>query len=153
MARFRFNLQKVLEAREALEQKARREFGEAQRRLLDRKKSLNNIISRREQLHLEMSHRRKQKMPVRFFKDDIDYDFQLKLEIKSRRKQVDQAAKELEKKRRKLLQAMKDRKMMEKLRERRLEEFKKEIADQEAKFADDLAGRKAFFSGRGEFNI
>jgi flagellar FliJ protein len=58
---------------------------------------------------------------------------------------VDKAHKELEKKRKKLTEAMKERKIMEKLREKKYQYFQDEVKTEEFNFADDIAGRKAFF--------
>lgn len=143
MPRFNFKLQKVLEARLSFEELAKREFGEAQRELVRQKHTLNILITTSETFIIEMTERRKKGAPVMIFKADIERDWSNKRNIREQRVRVKKAEDFLEKKRLKLVQAMKERKVMERLREKHLQDFKHNLLKEEIKFSDDIAGIRA----------
>ena len=145
MARFRFKLQKVLEARQSLEDSARREFGAAMRELHRQERIRDELLAEQELLLGEMGSRRGKKSTVEEFVQDIQYEWILKHRIKSQKIKVKAAQEELEEKRKMLTEAMKQRKIMEKLKERHWEVFRKKNNKDEMKFADEIAGRKAHF--------
>ena len=145
MARFHFRLQKVLDARRAFEDNAKREFGAVQRETARLREIRDSLIKQRMSFLVEMGERRKQKLPVQLFVKDIQYEWLMRQKIKERKEAVKKAEMKMGKKREELVLAMKKRKIMEKLRERRWEEFVDENKAEELKFADEIAGRNAFF--------
>lgn len=145
MPRFHFKLQKVLEARQSFEDLAKREFGDALRELYRQESMRDELLKEREELLLEMGNRRSLKSTAESFARDIQYEWNLHQRIKAQSRRVEEARGELEKKRKKLIEAVKDRKIMEKLREKRWEEFRKKMNIEEFKFADEIAGRRAHF--------
>ncbi len=145
MARFRFRLQKVLEARRAFEDNAKRELGSAQRELTRQRRIRDNLITERRDFLVEMSERRKHRLPAQLYVEDIQYEWQLRLRIREQRNEVKKAERTVEQKREALVKAMKERKMMEKLRERHWERFKEKVKAEEFAFADEISGRNAQF--------
>ncbi len=140
MARFRFKLQKVLEARQTFEKQAKREFGEAQLKLREEQESLENFINDAREFKKDMVVRRRGGAIVKQFQDDIQRDWTNKRKIRDQRHRVKKAEDFAEEKRLKLVEAMRDRKVMEKLREKYLAVFIKEVRKNDMKFADDIAG-------------
>ncbi|NQS98242.1 MAG: flagellar export protein FliJ [candidate division Zixibacteria bacterium] len=148
MARFRFKLQKVLDVRRSFEDNAKREFGEAKRVLAQLTGALEDLIDQRECLLIEMTEHRKQGAIVMQFQDDIQREWQFRMDIRQQKHRIRKAQEELENKRKKLVQAMKDRKIMEKLRERNLQEFMESVRKEELRFSDEIAGRSSHFADK-----
>ena len=146
MPRFQFRLQKVLEARVSFEDQAKREFGDAQRKLHEDKLALEDLVAITESFRVEMTTRRREGSTVRQFRDDLQQDWMNKRRIGDQRHRIKKSEELVEKKRQKLVQAMKDRKVMEKLREKHYEQFIKDVRKEEIKFADDIAGIRAAHS-------
>jgi len=146
MARFQVRLQKVLEARISLEDQAKREFGDAQRKLHEEKLVLEDLFAVTDSFRIEMAVRRREGSTVRQFRDDLQQDWMNKRRISDQKHRIKKSEEMVEKKRQKLVQAMKDRKVMEKLREKHYDEFVKDVRLEEMKFADDIAGIHAAHS-------
>ncbi len=143
MAKFRFKLQKVLDARISFERQAQRELGNALRQLAENEAELASLIRNAEDFKKEMAERRQRGSTVMQFRDDINRDWNNRRNISDQRYRVKKAGEEVEKRRIRLIKMMKDRKIMEKLRENQLLEFKKQQQREELKFADDIAGINA----------
>lgn len=148
MALFRFKLQKVLEARKSFEDNAKREFGEAKRVLTQLAGALEDLIDQRERFLIEMAEHRQRGATVMQFQDDIQREWQFRMDIRQQKHRVRKAQEELENRRKKLVQAMIDRKIMVKLRERHLREFKENMRKEELRFSDEVAGRSSHFADK-----
>lgn len=146
MAVFRFKLQKVLDVKLSFEELAKRDFGQAQRQLIAERNQMAEFVEAAAEFKLEMAERRKRGSTVREFQNDINRDWTNRRNIRDQRFKVSKAEGVLENKRQELIQAIKDRKIMEKLREKHFRQFQEEVKKEEMKFADEIAGRRSFFT-------
>ena len=146
MPQFRFKLQKVLEARQTFEDIAKREFAKARTELTKQMEILEDLLNQRENFLLVMSERRKRKSTVKEFQNDLQHEWQFRMHIRDQRHVITKAREELEKKRQKLIQAVKEKRILEILRDKQKRKFIENLKKQEIKFADDIAGRNAHLS-------
>jgi len=146
MAVFRFKLQKVLDAKTSFEERAKREFADAQRQLTEENNELANLVKLTADFKLEMAVRRRKGSIVMNFQNDLSRDWTNRRNITSQRFKVSKAERLLEEQRQKLVQAMKERKIMEKLKEKRFREFKEQASKEEMKFSDEIAGQRSYFA-------
>ena len=145
MARFQFKLQKVLETRLTFEDLAKRRFGEAVREVRKQEEIRDDLIRQRENHLNDMADRRKLPSTVVQFSQDIQYEWMLKMKIRRQNDVVTKVKQKMEKRRRELVEAIKERKIMENLRQKQFDEFRKLQKKDDIKFADEIAGRKAHF--------
>ena len=116
MIRFQFKLQKVLDTRLTYEDLAKRKFGEAVREVKIQEDIRDEIIFERENHLKDMGERRKLPSSAEHFSQDIQYEWVLKMKIRRQKDVVAKAKQKMEKKRRELIEAIKERKIMENLR-------------------------------------
>ncbi len=137
---FKFKLQSVLEAREKKFEDRQLEFVKVQNKLLEAKKALEFLYSEVEQTQkgLELIIKAG-KMDYTLIFCHQNYLSKLDLDIKNQHGLIKTIEKELEKKNKLMLEALKEKTMMEKLKEKALEDFKKYIERQEMINIDEIA--------------
>lgn len=138
MAKFRYRMQSILDITNQMENQAKMELGQAQRRLLDEEERLQYLRDRKE-VYLEEGRRaRLNALSVQELKDNeyavARMDEFIAIQIANVRK----AEKEVEAARLRLQEIMKERKSHERLREKALEQFVAEENKKESKEVDEL---------------
>lgn len=146
MKKFKFRLQRVLDAKQSVEDQRKRELGVAQQVLAAEEKTLA-------QLHAELEEVRKAERKlmqggVKAGELMVQHRWKRELGVKleSQAKKVRKASEEIEVARERLVEASKDKKVLEKLKEKRLEEHNKEVQNQQQNLLDDIGARR---NGRG----
>lgn len=138
MRKFQFNLQRVLDFRETIEDKLLGELA-ASRAQHDREfEKLSQIMRARDQFRRKMRKQLAGSDPdairrAYFYLND------LVRQVQSQELAVMSAAEQRNMKTAEVLDASKDRKVMERLKDYKLVEYKSEMQSQEQKFLDDLA--------------
>ncbi|NLM74107.1 MAG: flagellar export protein FliJ [Clostridiaceae bacterium] len=142
MAKFKFRLQTYLNLKIQLEKDARNELGLATIKLQQEKEKLKNIV---DCIDLYTDKFRKactgQIQPakineIKTYLEHLDHRKQIQL------LNVKKAQENVDKKREKLIEIMKEKKVLEKLREHKFEEYKKEEERSEQQRVDELVSYK-----------
>ena len=138
MAVFRYKMQGILNVKEKLETRAKQDFAEANRKLVEEKEKLASLQSRKaayleEGIALRMEH-----IDVRKIKENKLAVMKMDEYISNQIIQINQAAKAVERTRTALQELVQERKAHEKLKENALAEFMKEELSQESKEIDQL---------------
>ena len=143
MKRFRFRLQRVMDARVTIERQRQRDMAEAQGELADQQKKLKELEAELEET--ERDQRNMVQRPVKAGDALIQHRWhrELRTRIRVQQEQVAKAATKVEEARVRLVEASKDRKVLEKLKERRLEEYHKEELTQQQNQLDDVGARRS----------
>lgn len=138
MSVFRFRMQNILEMKEKLEEQAKTEFAQAQRKLTEEQELLAQIIKRKEDYIAYGIQLRNEAINVREVLDNksaIEYTEALE---KEQRLAVNVAQKAVDAASRKMMDARAQTKTYEKLKEHAFEEFLQEENRAESKEIDQL---------------
>ena len=138
MAVFKYKLQNVLDIKFRMEDQARAYFASAQAKLNEEEAKKEALIARRVEYEEAGKRMREDVLNVLDMRDNNRAIENIKEQIKTQQKAIDQAAKVVEQARIKLTDAMQERKIHEKLKENSFEEFKREINAAESKEVDEL---------------
>ena len=138
MAKFRYRMQSILDITNQMENQAKMELGQAQRRLLDEEERLQLLRDRKE-VYLEEGRRaRLNALSVQELKDNEYAVARMDEFIAIQLDNVRKAEMEVEAARLKLQEIMKERKSHERLREKSFEQFVAEENKKERKEVDEL---------------
>lgn len=136
---FQFKLQSVLDYRLNVEEKILNEFSDVKRYLEEQKAVLQSLISERESL---MNDLRKMENAM-IHADDVatlvGFIENVRGQETEQKKVIQQAGEQVEKKRKELVEAVKNRKVMENLRDRQSEEYRKNMNEMEQKNSDEMS--------------
>ena len=138
MAKFKYNMQNILDIKIKLETQAKNEFSEANAKYQIEKDKLQELVLNRVQYEEKLKNSLSGDLnitDISINKKDIN---SIKSVIRTQLANVKRAEDELEEKRIALNELMKDRKTHEKLREKKFEEFQKDEKDSESKEIDEL---------------
>lgn len=138
MAKFKYRMQSILDIKCKLEEQERTAFGVANRRLQEENATLQALMLRRmeyEKQARELAVGRIDVVAIRENKQAVDA---MKSLIRDQIMRVHTAEKQVELARKRLQAVMVERKAHEKLKEHAFEEFKQELAAEEAKEIDQL---------------
>ncbi len=138
MAKFKYNMQNILDIKIKLETQAKNEFSEANAKYQIEKDKLQELVLKRVQYEEKLKNSLSGDLnitDISINKKDIN---SIKSVIRTQLANVKRAEDELEEKRIALNELMKDRKTHEKLREKKFEEFQKDEKDSESKEIDEL---------------
>lgn len=143
MKRFRFRLQRVLDAKETEERQRQRDLGFAQAELTRQQAALLDLeqqLAEEEAVQREMVKR-----PVRAGDALMQHRWhrELRSRIRMQAEQVQKAAEKVEEARRILVEASKERRVLERLKERRLDEYRKAELTQMQNHLDDVGSRRS----------
>ena len=144
MAKFKFNLQRLLEIRKHLENQKALEMHMAETQLMEERKALE--VLQDEKSRLMSKEKDNSLINITLTGMFHDYLRQKNDQIELQNQRIRKAAREVEKKRRELQQKVKERKSLELLREKKFLEFKKEINRKMAVFENEIATRKSFLN-------
>ena len=138
MAKFRYRMQSILDITNQMENQAKMELGQAQRRLLDEEERLQLLRDRKE-VYLEEGRRaRLNALSVQELKDNEYAVARMEEFIEAQIRNVKRAENEVEAARLKLQEIMQERKSHERLREKAFEQFVAEENAKESKEVDEL---------------
>lgn len=138
MAKFIYRMQSILNIKNQMENQARMELGQAQRRLLEEEERLEALYGRKE-YYLEEGRRfRLNTVLVQNLRENEYAVARMEEYIETQKGNVARAEMMVEEARRKLQEIMQERKMQEKLREKAFEQFMREENAKESKEIDEL---------------
>lgn len=138
MAVFRYKMQGILDIKEKLENEAKQEFAQANMRLENEKKKLIELQKRRSVYMEEGVRLRMSLIDVRKIRENKMAVLKMDDYIREQMKEINKAAKAVEKARIALQELMKERKAHEKLKENAFQDFLKEEQAEESKAIDEL---------------
>lgn len=138
MAVFRYKMQNILDIKEKLEDRAKQEFAEANMRLEAETQKLKELQLRRDFYMEEGVRLRMELIDVRKIRENKMAVLKMDDYIREQMKEVNKAAKAVEKARAALQELMQERKAHEKLKENAFQDFLKEELAAESKEIDQL---------------
>lgn len=138
MAKFVYRMQSILDIKYKLEEQERTAYGIASQRLQEENKKLQQLMLRRMNYEKRAGELAVGRIDVRAIHENKRAIDTMKSLIRDQIMHVHAAEKEVELARKRLQAVMVDRKAHEKLREKAFEEFKSELAVEEAKEIDQL---------------
>ena len=139
MRKFRFNLQKVLDYRETVEDKLMSELATIQAELDRATARLHDLMRARNRFREHMRQRLSGGSPDEI-KQASEYLDELNNCLRAQASAVRRVTEARDGKLAEVLEASKDRKMLERLRDQRKTEHRSETEHQEQEFLDDIAG-------------
>ena len=142
MNRFRFRFRSVLRYREIIEDNKKRDFGVALNHFTHEEANLNsidNFIAGHEKL---VERNGQGRISARDLQNKYDYARHLDRKKESQEKVVESAAEELESRRKKLVEATKEKKIFERLKERDREAHNEAQRKEEQALSDDLTSQR-----------
>ncbi len=138
MARFVYRMQSILNIKIQMENQAKMEFGQTQRRLLEEEERLEGLYNRKE-FYLEEGRKlRMDSLKVLSLRDNEYAVARMEEYIEAQKEAVRNAELQVEEARRKLQEVMTERKAQERLREKAFEQFMQEENAREGKEVDEL---------------
>ena len=138
MAKFVFELQRILEIKEKLETQEKMLYASAQARLFEEIDKLDNFKNKKISYESQMRENMLSGLDVRTLCECNNGIEIMKDAIKTQRIEVSKAQKNVDIAQRRLNAAVKERKTYEKLRENAFEDFMQEMNAQESKEIDEL---------------
>lgn len=138
MAKFVYRMQSILNIKNQMENQAKMELGQAQRRLLEEEEKLNALYGRKEYYLEEGRKLRLESLNVRSLRDNEYAVARMEEYIEAQKVNVKRAETAVEEARQKLQEIMQERKMQEKLREKAFEQFIRDENAKESKEIDEL---------------
>ncbi|RMH63564.1 MAG: flagellar export protein FliJ [Calditrichaeota bacterium] len=140
MAKFKFNLQRLLEIRKHQENQSALEVHMAETRLMEEQETLARLHDEKQSL----LNREKPDSLLQVTLTSMFHDYlrQKNDQIEKQNQRIRQMAREVEKKRRDLQQKVRERKSIELLKEKKYMEFKRQINRQFAAFENEVALRR-----------
>ena len=132
---FRFRLEPVLRVKRIREDQRKKEFGEALSRFWEESRRLEELKRKRMECLGALG---KVGDPFRL-RLAVEYARYLEGEIKESERRLENLRREVEAKRKALVEAMKERKILERLKEKKLEEYRRKELLKEIKSLDEIA--------------
>ncbi len=138
MAKFVYRMQSILDLKIKLEEQEKTAYGIASRQLQEENQKLQQLMKRRMEYEERAARLAVGTIDVLAIRENAGAINVMKSLIRDQILKVNAAEKKLEQARRRLAQVMTERKAQEKLREKAFEQFKMELAAEEAKEIDQL---------------
>lgn len=138
MAKFIYRMQNILDVKIKLETQAKNEFAIANARLVTEEEKLNSLVAKKGEYEQEIREMSGKNLDLGKLRADQEAIDTMKYLISEQEICVKQAERNVEDKRIKLSEAMKERKTHEKLKEKQFEQFLLDLAAQESKEIDEL---------------
>jgi flagellar protein FliJ len=136
---FKFKLQSVLEYRMNIEEKILNEFSDVNRLLNQQKAILKALIIERESLMNDLRNMQSSRMRADDIATLVAYVENVRLKEKEQKNIIHQAKEVVEKKRKELIEAVKNKKVMENLRDKQAEEYQNNLSALEQKNSDEMS--------------
>lgn len=138
MAKFVYRMQSILDIKEKLEEQARQEFAQANRRLLEENEKLEKLYQRKEQYEQNGRKLLSDSLKVTDILENEEAIARMQEFIVYQQDAVAKAEALVEEAREKLTQARQESKMHQRLKEKAFENFVEEMKAAEAKEVDEL---------------
>ena len=138
MAKFRYRMQSILNIKVQMENQAKMELGQAQRKLMEEEERLEGLYRRKEYYLEEGRKLRMDSLKVQSLRDNEYAAARMEEYIEAQKENVRKAELLVEEARQKLQEVMIERKAQEKLREKAFEQFMAEENAKESKEVDEL---------------
>lgn len=138
MAKFQYRMQSILNIKLKMEEQAKMQFAQAQAKLNEEEARLHSLVIRKEQYEGELKETLQKKLDLLKIEELQNAVMRMEEYIVEQKKEVDKAARQVEKERKKLTEAMIERKSHEKLKENAFEQFMQELNSAEGKEVDEL---------------
>ncbi|MCI5492846.1 MAG: flagellar export protein FliJ [Lachnospiraceae bacterium] len=138
MAKFVYTMQNILNIKQKLENQAKIAYGQANAKLLEEQRKLQEILVRKARYEERARELVSGSIHIREIRENKQAIDAMKSAMRAQLLQVQSAERAVEDARRKLNDVMVERKTHEKLREKQFEQFKEELAYEENKVVDGL---------------
>lgn len=138
MAKFVYRMQSILNIKIQMENQAKMELGQAQRKLIEEEERLEGLYHRKEYYLEEGRRLRMDSLKVRDLQDNEYAVARMEEYIEEQKENVRNAERLVEEARQKLQEIMTERKAQERLREKAFEQFMLEENAREGKEIDEL---------------
>lgn len=138
MAKFVYRMQSILNIKIQMENQAKMELGQAQRKLLEEEERLQTLYDRKEYYLEEGRRLRMDSLKVLSLRDNEYAVARMEEYIEAQKENVKKAELQVEEARQKLQEIMTERKAQERLREKAFEQFMQEENAKEGKEVDEL---------------
>lgn len=138
MAKFIYRMQSILDIKEKLEEQARQEFAQANRRLLEENEKLESLQRRKEQYEQKGRELLTDSLKVTDILENEEAIVRIQEFIAYQQDAVAKAEELVEEARERLTQARQESKMHQRLKEKAFESFTEEMKSAEAKEVDEL---------------
>ena len=138
MAKFRYRMQSILNIKLKMEEQAKMQFAQAQAKLNEEEEKLQKLIDRKSLYESDLKEQLQSKLNLLKIEELQNAVIRMEEFITLQKREVDKAARVVEKERQKLTEVMMERKSHEKLKENAFEEFMQELNSAEGKEIDEL---------------
>lgn len=138
MAKFKYRMQSILNIKLKMEEQAKMQFAQAQAKLNEEEEKLQKLKDRKVLYETELKAKLQSKLDLRKIEELQNAVMRMDEFIAIQMREVDKAARLVEKERQKLAEVMMERKSHEKLKENAFEEFLQELNNAEGKEVDEL---------------
>lgn len=138
MAKFQYRMQSILNIKLKMEDQAKMQFAQAQAKLNEEEEKLQALKNRKSQYESELKICLQAILDLPKIEELQNTIMRMEEFIVEQKREVDRAAKLVEKAREKLTEVMVERKSHEKLKENAFEEFIQELNSAEGKEIDEL---------------
>ena len=138
MAKFVYRMQSILNIKIQMENQAKMELGQAQRKLLEEEERLQTLYDRKDYYLEEGRRLRMDSLKVLSLRDNEYAVARMEEYIEAQKENVKKAELQVEEARQKLQEIMTERKAQERLREKAFEQFMQEENAKEGKEVDEL---------------
>ncbi|MBR3808511.1 MAG: flagellar export protein FliJ [Lachnospiraceae bacterium] len=138
MAKFRYRMQSILNIKLKMEEQAKMQFAQAQAKLNEEEEKLQKLIDRKSLYETDLKEQLQSKLNLLKIEELQNAVMRMEEFIVLQKREVDKAARVVEKERQKLTEVMMERKSHEKLKENAFEEFMQELNSAEGKEIDEL---------------
>ena len=138
MAKFRYRMQSILNIKFKMEEQAKMQFAQAQAKLNEEEEKLQKLKDRKSLYETDLKEQLQSKLNLLKIEELQNAVMRMEEFIALQKREVDKAARVVEKERQKLTEVMMERKSHEKLKENAFEEFMQELNSAEGKENDEL---------------
>lgn len=138
MAKFQYRMQSILNIKLKMEEQARMQFAQAQAKLNEEEAKLKALYDRKSVYESELKELLLKKLDLLKIEELQNAIMRMEEFITMQQREVDKAARALEKEREKLTAVMVERKSHEKLKENAFEQFLQDLNSAESKEVDEL---------------
>ncbi len=138
MAKFQYRMQSILNIKLKMEDQAKMQFAQAMAKLNEEEEKLQNLINRKSQYESELKRLLQTVLDIPKIDEMQNAIMRMEEFILEQKKEVNKAARVVERAREKLTEVMMERKSHEKLKENAFEQFMQELNSAEGKEIDEL---------------
>ena len=131
-------MQSILNIKLKMEEQAKMQFAQAQAKLNEEEEKLQKLIDRKSLYETDLKEQLQSKLNLLKIEELQNAVMRMEEFIVLQKREVDKAARVVEKERQKLTEVMMERKSHEKLKENAFEEFMQELNSAEGKEIDEL---------------